>query len=99
LFVQGGSSVAPALFGDGLRCVGGPVKRLYTKTAAAGVVSAPQAGDPSITTRSAAQGEVLLSGSRRFYQAFYRDPNPTFCPAPGGNTWNMSSGLIVTWAP
>jgi hypothetical protein len=99
LFVQGGSSIAPALFGDGLRCVGGPVVRLYTKTAAAGIVSAPQAGDPSITTRSAAQGDVLLSGSRRFYQAFYRDPNPTFCPVPSGNTWNMSSGLIVTWAP
>jgi hypothetical protein len=99
LFIQGSSSIAPALFGDGLRCVGGSVKRLYTKVAVGGVVSAPQSGDASITARSAAQSDALVSGSTRFYQAYYRDPNSGFCPAPAGNTWNMSNGLIVTWAP
>jgi hypothetical protein len=72
---------------------------MYTKTASAGVVTVPGAGDPSISARSAALGDVLAAGSTRYYQAIYRDPNPTFCPEPAGSTWNMSSGLIMRWTP
>jgi hypothetical protein len=98
ILLQGDSLLAqPAFFGDGLRCVGGTLLRLYTKNAASGSVSTPGAGDPSISARSAALGDPIAPGSTRSYQTYYRDPSPTFCPAPQGNTWNVSSGLTIAW--
>jgi hypothetical protein len=41
VFLQGSTAVTPVLYGDGLRCIGGSLKRLYVKTASAGVVRAP----------------------------------------------------------
>jgi len=87
------------VFGDGLRCGTGPLKRLYTKNASVGSVHAPALGEQSITARSTALGDPIAphSGQVRYYQAYYRDPNPTFCPTPQGNTWNISSMLTITW--
>ena len=85
-------------FGDGRRCIGGSLKRLYVHSASGGVVSAPQAGDPSVSARSAALGDVLSVGATRYHQAYYRDPSTTFCASPAGNLWNISSGLVVTWS-
>ena len=87
------------VFGDGVRCVAGALKRLYVESASAGFAHAPGSGDPSITTRSAQLGDPLLplSGQVRYYQAYYRDPSAAFCPAPAGNTWNVSSLLAITW--
>ena len=45
--------IAPINYGDGMRCTGGNLKRLYTKTAVGGVVVAPQPGEPSVSARSA----------------------------------------------
>jgi hypothetical protein len=87
----------PATFGDGLRCIGGTLLRLYTQSAVNGSVSAPSGGDPSISARSASLGDPIAPGSTRSYQTYYRDPDPAFCPAPNGNTWNVSSGLTITW--
>lgn len=93
-----GSIAAPAFgFGDGLRCAGGAVRRIYTRTAQAGASSAPSAGDPSVSARSAATGDVIGAGSSRVYQVMYRDVAPAFCPAPVGALHNLSSGVIVTW--
>jgi hypothetical protein len=101
IFVQGDALVAPAVpFGDGLRCTGGVLKRLYVKTASAtGDVDAPEIndGDSPIRVRSEALGSPIAPGSTRYYQTYYRDPSPTFCPAPAGNTFNVTSGIIVTW--
>jgi hypothetical protein len=99
IFLQGTTQIVPAVFGDGLRCVGGNLKRLYSKNAVAGVATAPQAGDPSVSARSAALNDPLLAGSVRYLQTYYRDPSTSFCPAPQGSTFNISSGLSVTWAP
>jgi hypothetical protein len=99
IFLQGNAMVAPALYGDGLRCVGGTLKRLFSHNAPGGSVTAPQSGDPSISARSSAHGDPLSAGDTRYYQVYYRDPSPTFCPNPPGNTWNISNGLSVTWAP
>jgi hypothetical protein len=99
IFLQGNASIAGANFGDGRRCAGGTLKRLYVKNASGGVVSAPQAGDPSISARSAALNDPLAAGTTRHYQTYYRDPNASFCPAPTGNTWNVSSGVSVVWSP
>ncbi len=98
VFLQGDAQNANAfLFGDGLRCVSGSLKRLYSKNASSGVVSAPTAGDLSITAQSAAKGDVIPSGSTRYYQVYYRDPDPTFCPPPSGDFFNVSNGVIIVW--
>jgi hypothetical protein len=86
-------------FGDGVRCAGGNLKRLYVKSAVNGSVSAPDfsAGDLSLTARAAVLGDTILPGDVRFYQVYYRDPSASFCPAPTGNTWNVSNGIEVFW--
>jgi hypothetical protein len=87
------------VFGDGVRCATGALRRMYAKIASGGVALAPSAGDPSITARSTQLGDPIfpLSGQVRFYQAYYRDPVQAFCAAPAGNTWNISSLLAITW--
>jgi hypothetical protein len=97
VFLQGTTSVAPLNFGDGLRCAGGLLKRLYIRNATNGAVTAPIAGDPSISARSSALGDPISAGATRFYQVYYRDPVLGFCPSPPGNSWNISSGLSVSW--
>jgi hypothetical protein len=99
LFVQGDSLIPALNFGDGIRCVGGNLKRLYTRNAAGGAVTAPQGGDPSISARSSALGDTIPVQGTRVYQIYYRDPNPSFCPDPPGSTFNVSNGLMVLWGP
>jgi hypothetical protein len=97
IFLQGTVSISPAGFADGLRCTGGILKRLYVRNASGGAVAVPQAGDPSVSARSAALGDAIAPGSIRYYQTYYRDPQPAFCPDPPGNTWNITSGVVVSW--
>jgi len=97
IFLQGSTYVDHAPFGDGLRCAGGVLQRLYVKNAAGGTASAPQPGDPSVSSRASLSGNPLSAGAIRVYQAFYRDPSPTFCPAPPGGSFNISSGQEVVW--
>jgi hypothetical protein len=98
IFLQSTSVIQSVLdFGDGIRCTGGNVKRLYVKNASNGAVQAPQPGDPSITQQSAILGDPIVPGMVRYYQTYYRDPNASFCPAPTGSTFNASNGLRVVW--
>jgi len=98
IFLQGHANIFPAaLFGDGVRCVNGTLKRLYTHNASGGVVSAPVGTDPSITARSAALGDTINPGEMRYYQVYYRDPSLSFCPSPSGDAWNVSSGIAIQW--
>jgi hypothetical protein len=97
VFLQGSASGVPVVFGDGLLCAAGELKRLYTNGAVGGRASAPHPGDMPITQRSAQLGDPIPPGATRYYQAYYRDPSASFCPAPPGNTWNASSGLRVVW--
>ena len=85
------------VFGDGVRCVTGSIRRMYTKTASGGTASAPGAGDPSISARSALLGDTIAPGSQRYYQVYYRDLDGTFCAAPVGDDWNVTNGAIVNW--
>ena len=97
VFLQGTANVGPFLYGDGLRCVGGTLKRLYSKNASGGNASAPQGSELSITARSAALGDPIAGGSTRYYLVSYRDPNPSFCPAPPGGTFNASNSVSIVW--
>jgi hypothetical protein len=98
VYVQGSVAIAPVAFGDGLRCVGGALLRLYVRTAQAGTSSAPSPGDPSVSAQSAAKGDVIPAGSSRVYQVIYRDVSPTFCPSPQGSLQNSSSAVVVSWS-
>ena len=98
IFLQGDASLpTPVVFGDGVRCVGGTLKRLATKNASAGAVAYPGPGDVPISAQSAALGDPIAPGSTRWYQTYYRDPNLAFCPFPQGNGWNATNGLEIGW--
>jgi hypothetical protein len=97
IFLQGNASISPVVYGDGIRCVGGTLRRLYTKSASGGEAVAPGPGDPSITLRSAQVGVPIPADGRRYYQVYYRDANPGFCAAPQGSTFNVSSAVRINW--
>ena len=85
-------------FGQGVRCVTGSLKRLYVKTAVGGSISAPGAGDASISARSAALGAPITQGVHRYYGVYYRDPTVLGgCPAL--STFNLTQQLDVLWQP
>jgi hypothetical protein len=97
LFLQGRSVLgSPVSFGDGVRCIGGTLKRIGVASAVAGAASYPGPGDPSISARSAALGDLIRPGTYRYYQVYYRDPDPAFCnPSPA--TFNASNAVMVRW--
>jgi hypothetical protein len=67
------------------------------KTASGGTVVAPQAGDPSVSARSAALGDFILIGTTRIHQVYYRDPDPSFCSDPPGSTFNATGAVAIAW--
>jgi hypothetical protein len=93
--IQGTLAISPVPFGDGLRCAGGNLKRLYSLNATGGSVQVPPAGALSVSAQSSALGDVIQGGESRIYQVYYRDPNLGFC-AYG---FNVSNALTVHWDP
>lgn len=87
-----------AVFGQGIRCVAGSLKRLYVKNAVAGSITAPAVGDLSVTARATALGDVLAGGSVRFYGVYYRDPI-VLGGCPSASTFNITNQASVTWNP
>ena len=95
IFLQGTTSNnAGALFGDGVRCAAGSLKRLYAKNAVGGSVTAPTGVELPITARSAQLGDNIVPGTPRFYQTYYRAPNLGFCSGLG---FNVSNALRIDW--
>jgi len=95
-----GNAVLPAgaVFGQGVRCAGGTLKRMYVKTAVNGSILAPGPGDLSISARSAALGAAITAGQHRWYGVYYRDPIILGgCPASSG--FNSTPTLKVGWEP
>jgi hypothetical protein len=90
LFYQGTARVNAgngAVFGDGLRCAGGTVKRLGTQHASNGIALHPHANGISIS-----QAGATGVGTYQ-YQAWVRDP-AAFCTSA---TYNLTNGLEVLW--
>jgi hypothetical protein len=95
IFFQGNTVLgSPSTFGDGARCIGGALKRIGVKTAVGGAANYPGSGDPSISARSAALGDLIRPGTYRYYQVCYRDPDPAFCNSA---TFNASNAVMVAW--
>jgi Tol biopolymer transport system component len=99
ILVQGDASISPENHGDGLRCIGGTMTRLYVKMAINGIAISPQGTDASLSVRSAALGDPIQAGATRYYQTYYRDPSDTFCPFPPGGTFNVSNAIAAVWDP
>lgn len=96
IFLSGkANAMTGVTFGDGVRCVGGSLKRLYVHNASAGSVIAPTGADDPVTVRSSALGDTIHACETRYYQVYYRDSNLGFCA--GG--FNVGSGLKATWLP
>jgi len=93
LYFQGTSQQAGGLgivFGDGLRCAGGTIIRLGTKSNSGGASQYPVGGDPSVSVRG-----LNSAGDVRMYQVWYRNA-AAFCTP---STFNLSNGLELTWTP
>ena len=99
IFNQGQSALdAGVTFGQGVRCVTGNLKRLYVKTASGGTASAPGAGDPSVSARSAALGDPIAVATTRGYYVYYRDP-VVLGGCPSGSTYNATQAIEALWVP
>ena len=94
------SPPAGIVYGQGVRCVGGLFKRLFVKTASAGSITAPDfvAGDPTVSARSAAKGDVIQPGENRWYLVYYRDPT-VLGGCPSSSTFNATQTGEISWSP
>jgi hypothetical protein len=93
LYFQGTTQLAGGagiVFGDGLRCAGGVVIRLGTKTNVAGASQYPGVGDLPVSVK----GGVTLPGVR-MYQVWYRNA-AAFCTT---STFNLTNGYQIAWGP
>jgi hypothetical protein len=99
ILLQGNAVIASGItFGQGVRCAGGTLKRLYVKTASGGSITAPGPGDPSVSAQSAALNDPISAGTMRWYSVYYRDPIVLgSCPAT--STFNITQTQEVTWGP
>jgi hypothetical protein len=97
IILQGTTVIAPVTFGDGVRCVGGNLKRIIVKAAVNGWMAYPEGAEDPITVRSTILGDPIPPGSTRHYQTYYRDSVGTFCPIPVGDNWNVSSAVSIVW--
>lgn len=93
LYFQGTTPVAGGIgqpFGDGLRCVGGSVRRIAITQNTNGASAYPSPGAPPITVA----GSVIAPGTRH-YQIWYRN-GAQFC---NPETFNLSNGWTIQWGP
>lgn len=97
IFNQGDAAIdAGVVFGQGIRCVGGNLKRLYVKSAVGGTASAPQPGDPSVWSRSLGLGDPISAGTTRSYYVYYRDA-VVLGGCPSSSTFNTTQAIQTLW--
>lgn len=85
LFFCGTSRINP-LFGDGIRCCGGNVKRIQ--------VIVPDATGSGCSTDDIGLDSGVAPGDTSCCQYWYRDPN-----GPCGSGFNLSNAYKVVWVP
>ncbi|MBI5364465.1 MAG: hypothetical protein HZA53_14905 [Planctomycetes bacterium] len=92
VFLKGDDDVAGgAVFGDGVRCVGGNLIRLGTLLSSSGSASYPGPTNPSVATRGQTPpGSGLLAR----YQVYFRNAAAVFCPP---SLFNVGNGWRLVW--
>lgn len=90
-----GSQVAPAVFGDGIRCVNNPFQvQLGTRFNVAGASYVGGTIGPAISLQGALS-TPLPAPTTRAYQCWYRNPANFCTPA----LFNMTNAVLITWVP
>ena len=95
LYFQGTTRLSGGLgvvFGDGLRCAGGTIVRLGTKTNSAG---ASAYGNATADIPVSVRGQLPAGGGTRTYQVWYRNA-VAFCTP---SVFNLTNGLEIVWTP
>jgi hypothetical protein len=87
--LQGNVPFGPAVFGDGLQCVGPFLTQIYVMVGNMDPLDTPSS--PPI----AVKGGISAAGTVRGYFMYYRDPT-IFCTTA---TFNASNAMRVVWAP
>ena len=95
--LQGDVLGSGVVFGQGVRCVGGVLKRLYVKTASGGSIQAPAATDAHVHARAAALGDAIAPGTHRYYGVYYRDP-VVLGGCAATSTFNITQQLDLVWS-
>jgi|694.fasta_scaffold27560_4 hypothetical protein len=97
IVLQGTSTSATGVvFGQGIRCVAGSLKRLYVKNASGGSITAPAGADLSVSARSSALGDPLTPGLTRYYAVYYRDPI-VLGGCAAASTFNITQSGSIAW--
>jgi hypothetical protein len=88
------------VFGQGVRCASGGMKRMYVRTAVNGSITAPDlsAGDPTVSARSAQLGVVIQPGQPYYFLVYYRDPN-VLGGCSAASTFNATQTGSATYWP
>jgi len=95
--LQASTAVSTGIsFGQGVRCAGGQVKRLYSKPASGGSMAAPGPGDLSVSARSAQIGDRLLAGMSRYYFVYYKD-GTVLGGCSNSRNFNTTQAQLVQW--
>ena len=100
ILMQGTVQVASGMvYGQGIRCVGGTLRRLFFETSDNnGAISAPGIGETvTISQRSAQRGDPLSPGDVRYYMVYYRDPI-VLGACPPFATFNDSVAAQMNWS-
>ena len=101
ILLQGNGLLSGGIvYGQGVRCVGGTIiRRLFTAHASGGSITTPDfaAGEPTVSARSAAKGDVIQAGQSRWYLVYYRDP-VVLGGCPSSDTFNATQTGRVDWA-
>ena len=101
VLLQGSAANAGGLvFGQGVRCAAGSLKRLFVRQASGGSVTLPNfaAGDSDIPARAAQLGSPIGAGQTCWYLVYYRDPI-VLGGCPAASTFNGTNTAQVTWQP
>ncbi len=92
LYFQANNDLSPGnIWGDGLQCAGGQLKRLGVRFSDGTGYSDTSAWTTPISVKA---GNVN-AGDTKYYQLWYRNPFNSPC----GSEFNASNGYMITWVP
>ena len=94
LLLQGGSTIVPALFFDGRRCVAGPLFRHAPTSTGAGGIATYGPGLVAYTVANFGAPGWITPGSVWYFQYWHRD-----AALPCGNRANLTNAVRVTFTP